>query len=319
MRWHLLVLLPLHLLAQFHPALAAEEWKADPSGYWRYLTSDDGTTTSRCIGTLNSPVCAVETSKACTVRHQPELCRIARGEAQAAKAVDVPKQENVIPASYRIIEIRSPVPEDVPEFDDRFLLLEATDIVVGVTERIFNAGQRGNQWIDPPVDERVRYLVRKQGQGWTVLGHYTARPDLPPKRTPPDMRTLGDGPASSSSTCIGRLSEPVCAVETAFAGKEWQNGALLDYARGTGPLPPLPWDARGYRLKVHYRIVDTRAPAPSDAGLFSVTPAGHDVVVELDAECVQRPCEMPADGPTAYLVRELAGEWRVIEWAKPRT
>jgi hypothetical protein len=45
-------------------------------GQWRYITQHEASTTSRCIGQPNSPLCAVETLLACFQRDAIELCRM---------------------------------------------------------------------------------------------------------------------------------------------------------------------------------------------------------------------------------------------------
>ena len=35
--------------------------RPDPKGTWRKITWDDATTTSKCIGDLSTPLCALET------------------------------------------------------------------------------------------------------------------------------------------------------------------------------------------------------------------------------------------------------------------
>jgi len=60
---------------------AAHIGKAPP---WRTLTDRDETTTSKCIGKPVTPICAVETARACFDRSRLELCRMAflNGESE---------------------------------------------------------------------------------------------------------------------------------------------------------------------------------------------------------------------------------------------
>lgn len=51
--------------------------RADPRGYWRQVTLDPETTTSKCIGNLSTPLCAVETMVACRERHDWDMCAAA--------------------------------------------------------------------------------------------------------------------------------------------------------------------------------------------------------------------------------------------------
>jgi hypothetical protein len=51
--------------------------KADPPGKWRRITQDAGSTDSKCIGQLTSPLCAVENWLACFTRSDISLCVLA--------------------------------------------------------------------------------------------------------------------------------------------------------------------------------------------------------------------------------------------------
>jgi hypothetical protein len=49
----------------------------DPPGRRRVLDHTDAKSTSKCIGKPVTPLCAVETDRACRLRSKPKLCRIA--------------------------------------------------------------------------------------------------------------------------------------------------------------------------------------------------------------------------------------------------
>jgi hypothetical protein len=49
----------------------------DPPGYWRAMTDVKATTTSRCIGKISTPLCAIETFLACYDRAKPSYCELA--------------------------------------------------------------------------------------------------------------------------------------------------------------------------------------------------------------------------------------------------
>ncbi len=53
----------------------------DPPGVWRTLSQDNATSDSKCIGKPVTPLCAVETIKACHTREDERLCRIGKGPA----------------------------------------------------------------------------------------------------------------------------------------------------------------------------------------------------------------------------------------------
>jgi hypothetical protein len=68
--------------------------------FWRRMTPIDATSTSKCIGSRESPICVVETHLACRKRFLPELCRYALGEIDELPE----KRENSNPrkAGYRL-------------------------------------------------------------------------------------------------------------------------------------------------------------------------------------------------------------------------
>jgi hypothetical protein len=49
--------------------------RPDPRGTWQAMTHDDATTTSKCLGSRESPMCVVETELACKLRGDMDLCR----------------------------------------------------------------------------------------------------------------------------------------------------------------------------------------------------------------------------------------------------
>jgi hypothetical protein len=53
--------------------------RPDPPGRWRVLDHTDAKSTSKCIGKPVTPLCAVETLRACFLRVKPKLCEIAIG------------------------------------------------------------------------------------------------------------------------------------------------------------------------------------------------------------------------------------------------
>lgn len=47
--------------------------KPDPKGYWRIVTMDNATSTSKCIGDPKTPICAIDTLWAAFNRQDPNL------------------------------------------------------------------------------------------------------------------------------------------------------------------------------------------------------------------------------------------------------
>lgn len=80
--WHLLAAILIGFVYYGGPAAADDKLvnllpRADPPGHARVLTLRDETSTSKCIGRMETPLCAVETKIACVLRLDPSLCRTA--------------------------------------------------------------------------------------------------------------------------------------------------------------------------------------------------------------------------------------------------
>ena len=71
-------------LVPFAAGVAGGPSHSNKAPRWRTLTFSDETTTSKCIGKPKTPICAVETFRACFKRSQIELCRKAflNGESE---------------------------------------------------------------------------------------------------------------------------------------------------------------------------------------------------------------------------------------------
>ena len=72
----------------------------DPPGGWHTLTQDDATSDSKCIGKPVTPLCAVETVKACHVRNDEPLCRIGEGPSYRARNLGSERHTHYI--RYRV-------------------------------------------------------------------------------------------------------------------------------------------------------------------------------------------------------------------------
>ncbi|OIQ97873.1 hypothetical protein GALL_200550 [mine drainage metagenome] len=96
------------LLAILRPAMAADPGLpplARP-GQWYYVTQSDGNSSSHCIGSPATPLCAVETLLACFQRGQMALCRLVDdGAEQYAQVFTAPSDPGKYLA-YRILAAR---------------------------------------------------------------------------------------------------------------------------------------------------------------------------------------------------------------------
>jgi hypothetical protein len=125
MRSILSVPLLLALASVVVPVLAGERDRdpdvPDTSGpaTWRYVTHSAKTTTSKCIGSAKTPLCAMDTALACYVRGQAELCKIADdyGNEQEPGTFEQDRQTAAQNPEfkYRIIAAKRMDAEDVHE------------------------------------------------------------------------------------------------------------------------------------------------------------------------------------------------------------
>lgn len=86
--------------------------KPDPPGHWRVITQDDATTTSKCVGNPNTPICALDTLSACAVRGDKTLCELAYRTEKSTDGTTRVKSGEYI--KYRIISAERVKAKDVP-------------------------------------------------------------------------------------------------------------------------------------------------------------------------------------------------------------
>ena len=144
-------------------ALAAEPSDLppiDPPNHWHVLTQDDASSDSKCIGNPVTPLCAVETSLACFIRHDDELCRVGTGSMELPGLSGGVRQP-VHTIRYRIVSSlivtennRQKVAIDrmQPDIGDVALQLKDVDCYSG----------RCQEPVGPP----RTYLVRRGATGW---------------------------------------------------------------------------------------------------------------------------------------------------------
>jgi len=91
------------------PAVAQELPELPPlaqPGQWLYVTQDDTSSSSRCIGRPGTAMCAVETLLACFQRDRQDLCRMVDdGTDQYAQIFSTPADPGKYLA-YRVLEAR---------------------------------------------------------------------------------------------------------------------------------------------------------------------------------------------------------------------
>lgn len=158
-----------------HGALAADASDLPPidqPSHWRVLTQDDSTSDSKCIGKPVTPLCAVETIRACFVREDDSLCQIGMGLDHLPGLIHLIDREGLVGLGerYRIVAAakigkkkRSPINGERPE---------AGDVLVDVID-LYCRGQKCSRSSSRP----TTYLMRHQEERWIVLTWDTPRGD----------------------------------------------------------------------------------------------------------------------------------------------
>jgi len=135
---------------------------------WRTLTFSEETTTSKCIGKPVTPICAVETFRACFKRKQIELCRMASLNGESEKFEDLGPPFPDCKTEYTIIKYQTirHVPANLRDVE----WIKRGDAQVDITVRscpLTRATCAGE-----PTESFV-YFTRHVGDLWLVT-EYTA-------------------------------------------------------------------------------------------------------------------------------------------------
>lgn len=138
----------------------------DPPFHWRYVTQDDATTSSQCIGDPKTPECAVDTAEACFTRRDNALC-----EKVAMHMEYQTKQSRKWFSRYRIASSRRLKDVDIPAHhrNDGKWSWMAGDVQVAV------------HWVNClddgcwPGFTQTTFTMRKFGDAWAIVYWYTPR------------------------------------------------------------------------------------------------------------------------------------------------
>ncbi|MEO5372727.1 MAG: hypothetical protein H7840_00450 [Alphaproteobacteria bacterium] len=146
--------------------------KIDKPGHWRKMGHDDATTTSKCVGNPVTPLCAVETVRACFVRVEDLLCGIAMGLDGPAGMVSRKKSVGIT-LRYRITGARILRDRDIPPNKrDGKWSWKAGDVQIDM---------KATKCYDGRCQKEIRqatsttYDVRKYGNRWVVIEWDTPR------------------------------------------------------------------------------------------------------------------------------------------------
>jgi hypothetical protein len=133
----------------------------------------------------------------------------------------------------------------------------------------------------------------------------------------------------STSKCIGKLSTPICAIETAMVCFRRSDAALCRIALADGRSEPLssPYPYDTYRFvgsakvggKGWWRVVERRFGGHYRSILPEAKPGDVAVFVALlDCRtrrgCLSRERNRP---PDLFAVRRIRGLWKVVDYTSP--
>ena len=137
--------------------------RSGKSPRWRTMTFSDETTTSKCIGKPVTPICAVETLRACFKRKQIELCRMAYLNGESEK-FDLGHSSPEHKTEYAIIKYQTirRIPSDLRDVT----WMKRGDVRIETAERSCPL-TRGTC-----ADERSKrflYMTRRVSDRWVVI------------------------------------------------------------------------------------------------------------------------------------------------------
>ena len=169
-----LVLLPcVAAPVSAEPAL----WLPHVQQDWNYLTDDAERTTSRCIGTPETPLCAVETLLACFQRSDRALCAKVDETVEQYQQVFEQEQTKNHYLAYRVMAVQmvgdgAPPPHHADaQFGDILLTLDQREGVIGSATPTRSG---------TPSD----FLLRKRDSGsWRVVNWGDLDEDTPAQTT----------------------------------------------------------------------------------------------------------------------------------------
>lgn len=225
--------------------VSAEQPDAAPSPEKvRFIDAEDAT--SACIGDASTPLCAVETLIACWARVEPALCSRVHDETP-----DPLPAPGLAPyrAEYKVRSVRLLEDKDMggyldiagyrPGFAEVTLLRRFPDSD--------SAAHPEREWM-----AYYYYLKPVRGEGpiegeWRVFAwNINFLYDAPPL----EIRRMDRD--SATSDCIGNMSSPLCAVETALACGLWREKEQLcvqAYGKPVAPGKSAEFDSGEYYLR----------------------------------------------------------------------
>lgn len=151
-----------------------------PKGQWLVLTPDDATSTSKCIGKPETPLCGAETILACFERKDKELCRVGMGRAPGDEYVTFgSKGVRGWKLYYQVVSATRMKGPDIPERlrnPGEFEVLPGNIRIVVKKKHCWIDGKREDcqtKWLT-----EIRYFLRRSDLGvWRLVEKYSPRRD----------------------------------------------------------------------------------------------------------------------------------------------
>jgi hypothetical protein len=204
--------------------------KPDPKGFWRVITPDATTSTSKCLGSRETPLCVVETAIACEARGGLDLCRRAWGE----EAGNWDGLGNEYWEKYRVLAAGRYRQGDrhFDEWNDELPWVPGDVWIIVYRENCYK-----EECSDLPARAQryhhKRYILHQEADGWLAEDvrpvHSHLRPPIAPPpaaQADPDLprpdpkgfwRDMTHDDSSTTSKCLGSRETPLCVVETRLA------------------------------------------------------------------------------------------------------
>lgn len=140
----------------------------DPPGVWHTLTQDDATSDSKCIGRPVTPLCAVETVKACFTRNDERLCQIGEGPSYRPRNLRSERPTNYI--RYRMTGAAAITKGNRTAYSVERMEPRIGDIVLQLNE-LYCRGTMCETEGGPPTS----YILRRWEGGWYAAEWSTPR------------------------------------------------------------------------------------------------------------------------------------------------
>ncbi len=145
----------------------------DPRGHWRQMTLDDATTDSKCVGTFDTPVCAVETVIACFARSQRALCNEALDKPGYFPEDQLPPSKRFTRMLYRFAWTQRLTQAAIKEIPRAAHRERPGDIRIDVIRRtcMLYDGKESCETAIPPDYEFAAniFTLQKSGDRWFVV------------------------------------------------------------------------------------------------------------------------------------------------------